>query len=406
MSIAKADITHRNRALAATLTLALCLIGLAAFGTTDAGARKGTIPKGNLVKNPSFKQSAKKGWTGFEASVKRVRDRQAPNGRTIARVKAVGGAQTYTIDDSGASAKNVKVDAAFEGSAWVRGIGRSVGQPVDLVVREWEGDEAVDSEAISATLTRRWQQLSVSYTAQGDGNDLDVYVARPDGSVKGRERFAVDAVTLTKGGDGIPPAPVNPTGGITTSQIATGADEEGPLFTEQNTEYRYIIIRDNLHDRVAELRSLHPEAQLILYKNVGFTLHEPGCPYAPFQGGGVSYCDADSHEDWFLHDSAGNRLSSEGYPSHRAMNIGKPAYQQAWLDAVLARLRDAGNDGSGVKYDGVFLDDVNTYPGHGMDGRISELSPTRSTETRRSTSSTRSPRRSAPPASRRSRTSA
>ena len=37
-----------------------------------------------------------------------------------------------------------------------------------------------------------------------------------------------------------------------------------------------------------------------------------------------------------------------------------------------ARLVDAAGDGSGVRWDGVYLDDTNLYPGHGMDGRIQE----------------------------------
>lgn len=161
----------------------------------------------------------------------------------------------------------------------------------------------------------------------------------------------------------------------TTSQIAIVSSEEDPLFTEQGARYRYILIRDNLHGRIAELRQVHPESQLILYKNVSFTEDEPGsgCPWAPFQGGGVSYCKAEQHESWFLHDrNTGARLESD-YEDLYAMNIANPAYQQAWLADVIARLRDAGNDGSGQHYDGVWLDDTNTYPGHNLDGRIAEL---------------------------------
>jgi hypothetical protein len=56
------------------------------------------------------------------------------------------------------------------------------------------------------------------------------------------------------------------------------------------------------------------------------------------------------------------------------MNIANAGYRQQWVDSVLARLGDADDDGSGVKYDGVFMDDTNLYPGHGMDGRIAEMS--------------------------------
>ena len=56
------------------------------------------------------------------------------------------------------------------------------------------------------------------------------------------------------------------------------------------------------------------------------------------------------------------------------MNVGNPGYQQAWADDVLARLTDAYDDGSGARYDGVFMDDTNLFPGHGVDGQVAEMS--------------------------------
>jgi hypothetical protein len=346
------------------------------LAATPAAQAEEKIPQENLVKNPSFDRGTK-GWGAMDAKIKRVKVRNAPNGKQVARVTSAPGASEFTLDDAPATVrKNVGKGRIYTGAAWVKGTRANAGEKISIIVREWSKGEYVDSASGTRTLKAgKFTRVKASYTSTRGNGEIDVYLARTE--VSSRDRFFADAITLTRrgnegDGDGdIPAAPVNPSGGITTSQIALGADTEAPLFTEQGTKYRYIIIRDNLHDRVSELRELHPEAQLILYKNVGFTLNEPGCPYAPFQGGGLSYCDA--QEDWFLHDSAGNRLSSEGYPNQRAMNIGNPGYQQAWLDSVLARLRDAGNDGSGVKYDGVWLDDTNTYPGHGMDGRIKEL---------------------------------
>lgn len=164
----------------------------------------------------------------------------------------------------------------------------------------------------------------------------------------------------------------NPT--LTTSQIAIVSDHEDPLFREDSPRYRYIVVRDNLHDRVGELRRAHPEAEIILYKNVAFTLREPGCPFDPFQGGGVSWCQANRHEAWFLHDKrTGARIASDGYPTQRAMNIAHPGYRRTWLRSVRARLADALAYRSGARYDGVWMDDTNLYPGHGMGGRIAEL---------------------------------
>jgi hypothetical protein len=247
----------------------------------------------------------------------------------------------------------------------------------------------VDSSAASVKLTKRFRRVSVAYVARQNGGQIDVYIARPEGTVVNREGFFADAITLTESGSGpapehgpngvgidnyVPPAPANPSGGVTTAQVALVTSQESPLLTEGGAKYRYIMVRDNMHDKVGQLRAAHPEAQIILYKNVAFTLNEPGCPYEPFQGGGVSHCDANGHEDWYLHDKQnGQRLTSTSYSQQLAMNIANAGYRQKWLDSVLARLRDADNNGTNVRYDGVWLDDANFYPGHGMDGRMAEL---------------------------------
>lgn len=160
---------------------------------------------------------------------------------------------------------------------------------------------------------------------------------------------------------------------VTTSQIALIQTYEEALLAERGSRYRYLVIRDTLHEHIEELRAANPGAEIILYKNSGFSLREPGCPYEPFQGGGASWCDVDSNEDLFLH-SGGQRIESSGYSDLLAMNIGSSVYRELWVDSVLERLRDAHNDGSNVRYDGVWMDDVNLFPGHGMDGRIDELS--------------------------------
>jgi hypothetical protein len=73
---------------------------------------------------------------------------------------------------------------------------------------------------------------------------------------------------------------------------------------------------------------------------------------------GVSYHEADGvHEEWFLHDAAGDRLIYCDYPEVWAADIGDPGYQRRWLDNVRERILRDG-------FDGVMMDDVNTFPGH------------------------------------------
>lgn len=171
----------------------------------------------------------------------------------------------------------------------------------------------------------------------------------------------------------VPSAPLDaPSGPLTVSQIALVGEQEEPLF-DGSGDFRYIVIRDSLSGRLPELREAHPEAEILLYKDASFTVDE-GCEFDPFQGGGLSFCEADDREEWFLHDTVnGSRLTSVDFPAQHAMNIDSPGYRRAWTDSVLARLGDAAGDGSDERFDGIWMDDVNVYPGHGLDGRIAEL---------------------------------
>jgi Hypothetical glycosyl hydrolase family 15 len=127
-------------------------------------------------------------------------------------------------------------------------------------------------------------------------------------------------------------------------------------------------MRDFQHDNVGEFQSANPETDALVYKNAAFTVHDPSCKDAPFQGSGLNWCQADSHEDWFLHDEqTGERLISSGYSYHYAMDVADPGFRQAWTDSVLERLRDTG-------YAGVFIDDATLYPVHWSPGDVAEMS--------------------------------
>lgn len=184
--------------------------------------------------------------------------------------------------------------------------------------------------------------------------------------------LAVTGLALISHGD--EPSPAEPpTGPIVASQIALVEAQEEPLFAADSNEYRYIVIRDSLSARLPELRAAHPEAEILLYKNVGYTVRDPECEFDPLQGSGISLCTAEGEEDWFLHDDSGARLTALDEPDLIAMNIASPGYRAAWRDEVRGRLDDPLADGSDARYDGVWLDDINLAPGHGLDGSFAEL---------------------------------
>ena len=119
---------------------------------------------------------------------------------------------------------------------------------------------------------------------------------------------------------------------LTTSQISLNGTNDDALLAEHGSRYEYIIVRDQLYTHLAELRQEHPEAKILVYKDVSFTVTDhDGCPYAPYEGGGVSYCDADRHESWFLHDkSSGDRIASR-----RVRRIGRDEHHEVGLPAAV-----------------------------------------------------------------------
>ncbi len=100
-----------------------------------------------------------------------------------------------------------------------------------------------------------------------------------------------------------------------------------------------------------EIREANPEALLLAYQKVGGMREDGG--ENPSTGLRVG----DAVEAFFLHDSGGNRLTYCDYEGVYAADPGNPGYQAAWLAAVSSRLQRDG-------FDGVRMDDVNTFPGH------------------------------------------
>ena len=349
--------------------VAVLLVALVAPSTGFGGKK---IPASNVVSNPTFNKGAK-GWAALNAKVAAIREQDAPDGARVGRVTQRVASEGYTIDDRTSASPSV-AGASYAGRAWVRATPSSVGKRAELVVRETTADGTFVGESVRGVKlkAKRFKKVQVKRAASADGNSIDVYVRIAGGDR--RSSFLVDAISLTAP-QSEADVPAGGAGPVTTSQIAIITSQEDPLFADDGSKYRYIVVRDSMEDRLEELRAAHPEAEILLYKDVSFTASD-GCQWAPFQGTGLDYCDADSHESWFLHrkSNPSQRISSEAYSNYQAMNVGNPGYQQAWAETVLGRLKDAHADGSGAQYDGVWMDDTNLFPGHGMDGQIAELS--------------------------------
>ena len=116
--------------------------------------------------------------------------------------------------------------------------------------------------------------------------------------------------------------------------------------------HEFVILQSWERNRALELKAVNPDLKVLAYKNLSFVTCDAysGGQYVPQ---GVRCPDVNAnHPDWFLTDPAGNRLNSSGYPSAWLLDLGNPAYQNAWADGVIT---EALADG----WDGVFMDDTN-----------------------------------------------
>ena len=97
-----------------------------------------------------------------------------------------------------------------------------------------------------------------------------------------------------------------------------------------------------------QIKATNPNAVVIMYKDLSSTRSYPGAVVDGIElhPTGVTYNDANTnHPDWFLKNTSGARLEWSAYADHWHMDVGNPAYQQAWLAGVRAELDRYGWDG-------------------------------------------------------------
>jgi hypothetical protein len=168
----------------AACSLALVFVGFSARVDDDAAAPR---PQ-NLVPNGSFERSLS-GWSGNNARLIRIRESAA--GRAAARVVAMPGAADFSIYSP------VLVRATpgrvYTASGWVRSPSPA---PVCLRIREWSGDNPVDSaEQCVRPAAARWRKFPAIRLAVGArGRRVDVYAYRLSPS-RG-SHFDVDGISL------------------------------------------------------------------------------------------------------------------------------------------------------------------------------------------------------------------
>jgi Hypothetical glycosyl hydrolase family 15 len=124
-------------------------------------------------------------------------------------------------------------------------------------------------------------------------------------------------------------------------------------------KYAYIVVQWATTREpcgMTQWRRRYPHAKILAYQNFGAMIIGPHHNKRPSSL--VTQEDAAAHETWWLHNSAGKRITFSDFSYLAAANIGDPGWR-AQAQAHIARIKADG-------YDGIMLDDVNLHPGHGL----------------------------------------
>jgi hypothetical protein len=114
----------------------------------------------------------------------------------------------------------------------------------------------------------------------------------------------------------------------------------------------YVVLQAWDGARAAQLKAANPGLTVLMYQDASAMTQGAG-PHGLYSSGvGMEQADT-AHPSWFLKDTSGRRLTEGDYSYLWMADIGNVDYQNAWADAVIARL-------SSGPWDGVFMDDVNT----------------------------------------------
>lgn len=145
----------------------------------------------NVIEDPGFETGIDAGWGSFQGTLTQsnVQAHGDSNSMKVARASGVVYNAFWAESLSGDTAGR-----SFTGRVWVYGEGDSIGDQLDLIVRENGGAEARADSTVSTTLSAGWQYLEVTrQILEADRTAVELVIERPSGATAGEYFYADDA---------------------------------------------------------------------------------------------------------------------------------------------------------------------------------------------------------------------
>jgi hypothetical protein len=120
-------------------------------------------------------------------------------------------------------------------------------------------------------------------------------------------------------------------------------------FSRTADRSQVVVLQQWESDKVRALKAANPGVKVLMYRNLSGMSRADRWGHT---GTGVTTQDAESHPEWYLRNTSGDRFTFKDYTYVWAADIGLRSFQERWLANVSARLEEAD-------WDGVLVDDTN-----------------------------------------------
>jgi hypothetical protein len=120
-------------------------------------------------------------------------------------------------------------------------------------------------------------------------------------------------------------------------------------FSRTSARADVVVLQAWERDRLRALKARNPGIKVLMYRNLSAM---SAADRWGNTGTGVTTQDAESHPEWYLRNTSGDRFTFNAYDYLWAADVGSRSFQERWLANVTAALKTAD-------WDGVLVDDAN-----------------------------------------------